>query len=90
MTELSERVARLEADVRQIKEHVFATVSKNLIGDFMKQHPEIKTASHAVSLMLEHGIGSKEALEHYKNFDFGTNTGHGQAPKGKEHGEDSH
>lgn len=47
--------------------------SKNILGKFLEQHPEVKTASKARDILLSKGIGSEQDLEAYKNFDFGTN-----------------
>ncbi|GEM_PF-4689661 len=87
--EVLRRLDRIERRVFRGKTHDEAYgLSPNLIGEFLKQHPEVKTSSDAKSKLLEKNIGTVEDLEKIKNFNFGSNTSNGLEPERKDKGQD--
>jgi hypothetical protein len=87
--EVLRRLERIERKVFRGKTHDEAYgLSPNLIGDFLKQHPEVKTSSDAKSKLLEKGIGRVEDLERFSTYDFGSNTSNGLEPERKDQGQD--
>lgn len=94
MTTLEDRLNLVERKLEEQKQFLQKSgfkskiVSSRIVTEFLKQHPEIKTASEAVEILLNRGIGSEQDLLKYKSFNFGTNTSKGREPLDKSEGSD--